>query len=156
VILIFSSCQQELRKCKSLNNKYQGIYSIRPYKSNNDNVSLLEIFETEGYADSVKIRITQNEELEISSLDSLNLQSRIFKGKITYRGNYIIFLRCKRVEIPPLIPIFYGYRDVNRIKINWTADNDLIINKKIVRGGNIFIFGNEERTVIKSNFRKLK
>ena len=56
-----------------------------------------------------------------------------FQGKFSKRGFYEIFLRNKKIEIPPFIPIIYSNRDINRIRIGLTVNNDLVIANKWAR-----------------------
>jgi len=93
---------------------------------------------------SVSISLVDSKHIKVSYYDSSSIyadktQTVLFKGKLLRKGCFQVYLQKKRIEIPPLLPIFYSKRDVDRIRIFITTDGELLIENKWARDGNIFL-----------------
>ena len=49
------------------------------------------------------------------------------------------YIRRKKLEIPPLFPIYYSKRDIYRLQLFISEDKDFIIKNKWARDSNIFL-----------------
>ena len=159
-ILICTACGTGLRMNKSycipIDDKYSGTFPNRSYKANDGNcdMTLLQLFNIfDSKTDSVMIEFDKVGQLQITfrdSLSNLNDKTRIetFQGYFSHKGYYEIYLKKEKKEIPPLFPIIYSDYNIDRIRIAFTTENDLIIDNKWKLGGNIFLMaaGDSDRT----------
>lgn len=130
------------RNVRAVTSFYSGSVSNHPYKvmqTNQLNKSLLELFEVYDSAQSrISLSFNKNE-LLLTYLAQGKPKTLAFKGKFTRRGYYEVYLRNKRTEIPPFVPVFYSQVDVKRIRLILTPENDLLVDDSWQRTGNIFI-----------------
>ncbi|MDB9881991.1 hypothetical protein OAD66_02540 [Bacteroidia bacterium] len=67
-------------------------------------------------------------------------RKEVFQGVMTRKGYCEIFFANKKVDIPPIFPIFYSNHNIYRIRIGLSNSDDLIIDNMKDVGGNFFIF----------------
>jgi hypothetical protein len=154
--MILYSCGSSRRINKSditpIGNYYSATFNNQSYspegkhyipKGSWPDLSILGYFEIlNANADKVSISFDSIGQIVLRSYsDSLLTKTQSFKGRFTRQGYYEIFLRKEKVEIPPLIPILYSRRDIYRLRIARSKNNDLIIQLKFIRDGNLLIFG---------------
>ncbi len=95
--------------------------------------TMLEVFEIfQVRSDSINLSFNNSGQLQISF--DKNSQTKSFDGKFK-KGYFQIYFRNKKT----IIPIFYSKRDIYRLRLALTKDNELIIANKWARDGNIFI-----------------
>jgi hypothetical protein len=165
--LIFSACN---RKAASENvariNQNKGrvqSYQNNAYKVNTKIygsptlLALIEVYSIE--ADSVSIKIRDNYEGELNYKDykdlPTELRMKVLEGRLSKKGYIVVFLSNKRTEIPPFFPIIYSRVNVNRLRLSFTQDGNLVMDNKWNRSGNIFLLGAGEKGRRKSYFHKI-
>jgi hypothetical protein len=136
---------------KPLSHDYSGVFDNEPYltkgtsylsKEKFSSLTLLNHFDSlKGNSKFVLLSFNTKEQLIVTCKDSLKTETSTFNGKFSKKGYYEIFFRKEVIEIPPLIPIFFSRRNINRIRISLTNHNDLVIDRKRVLDGNVFLFG---------------
>jgi hypothetical protein len=118
---------------------------------------LLNLFEiTNVNADSIKITLNEAGDLKISYRDSSAPKERVFHGKYSENGYWEVFLRNKRKEIFPYFPIIYGKRDINRIRLAVTIQDELIVDNRWMENGNILFIGAGDSGRRQSFFNPIK
>jgi hypothetical protein len=123
-------------KGKFQNQSFQ-INGRNPYQDHTSILQELEIFPHE--SESISIEFGLNNELYIRYPKGGDTLTSIFDGKFKKNGSYQIWLRRKRIEIPPLFPIIYSRVDIKRLRFNLDLENNLVIHNKWARTANIFI-----------------
>lgn len=152
IICILGACKPYKRVPKSdilaIENGFSGKFANSGTKttSKKTEYTMLALFEIypNFFTDSVSIELIDTKHLKVSyynpfSIYENKVETKIFEGKIKNNGCFQIYHRKKNIEIPPLIPIFYSRRDIYRIRIFITTENELLIENKWARDGNIFI-----------------
>jgi len=128
---------------RPVNTSIEGSFSNQAYQITGkaDKLTLLELFNIfDGASDNINIITTSNGALQVSYQDSLsNKRFETFEGDFTKQGNYEIYLRKEIKSIPPLIPIISGHRNIDRIRIAYTNNNNLVIDHKWERTANVFL-----------------
>lgn len=93
--------------------------------------TLLELFKIPGIkTDSVVISLIGHDSLQIAYKENSILKKVVFVGKTRRKGDYQIFFNNERKEYPPFFPIFYSVHNIDRIRLAFTADGDLIVDNK--------------------------
>ena len=132
-------------KILNIDSEFRGSFSNISHKvttkngieKNSDILTLLNIVNNK--SDSISVRFSSKNELAVTYNGILGKSTEYFKGKFSKRGYFEIYLKKKNIQIPPLFPIIYSKTDINRLRINLTKENTLIIDKYFSRGGNIFL-----------------
>lgn len=102
------------------------------------NPTLLTLFEIYSVnTDSVSIKFIDSLKLQITYTDSGTVKKKIFNGQFAKKGYYEIFLRNES----KVIPIIYARRNINRIRMASTIQDDLIIDNDWNESGHILILG---------------
>ncbi len=105
-------------------------------------LALLDLFEIRNIkTDSVLIKLSDKGVLQITYKDSLETKELLFNGRFVKRRYLEIYIRNKKREIPPLIPIIYSTRDVYRLRLAMTTDGELLVDNQWDQSGNVFILG---------------
>lgn len=146
-VFILSSCGTGLRIGRKdyapINNRFNATICNNPFKTKGrtySELTLLDMFDLfRLHSDSISLHFDEKEKLVLIFNDSLLKRTEIFEGRFKKKGYYEIYLRYKKKEIPPFVPIIYGYRDIDRIRIGLTKENNLVVDNKWARDGNIFI-----------------
>ncbi len=110
-------------------------------------LTLLEIYPTN--ADWVSIHTNDSLKFQVTYKDSDTVKKKIFDGQFDKKGYYEIFLRNESKTIP----IIYGRHNMNRIRIAWTNQGDLIVDNDWNESGHILIFGAGDRGGRQSYFK---
>lgn len=162
-IFLFCACGTGLKINKSnfkpINNNFSGSFKNFSYKTKGRNYdpTLLNLFNIFDIAsDTIIFKINSNGQLQLTFKDSLKIKTEIFKGNFSKKGYYEIYFRKIKKEIPPLVPIIYGYRDIDRIRIGLTINNDLVVDNKWATDGNIFILAAGSAGRSQSFLKKIK
>jgi hypothetical protein len=143
--LTFSSCTGirtiHPSEFKSIDQNFKGTFTNKVCKFHGvtakDNA--LQLFEVKQISDEkFKIGFDSIGRLKISSVSGE--WSTEFGGKFK-RGFYQVYLRKKRIEIPPVFPIIYSDVDVYRLRIAYHQYGYLLIENKYFRGKSIFFLG---------------
>ena len=147
-LILLCSCATGLRVRKNnfipIDGKFKGTFKNEAYLKKGKNpasstiLELFDIYLTK--ADTVHIYFDDKERLVVTFQGRLGNRFEIFDGRFRKRGFYEVFLRNKKIEIPPYFSIIYSSRDIDRIRIGLTKDNNLIIDNKWARDGNFFLF----------------
>jgi hypothetical protein len=145
--VILSSCGSGLQVRKSrieyFNKNFAATVDNRPFQVKKKSYrapTLLELFEIKNVSsDSVELRFTADSLLFVGYYDIGIWTEQVFMGRFKKKGYYQIFLRRKRIEIPPLIPIIYSRVDIDRLRLALTSEGDLIVDNKWRGSGNILI-----------------
>ena len=144
-----TSCGKTLhlrqKHTQPLNQSFKGKFQNQSFKisgrnSYQDHTSILqelEVFHHE--SESISIEFGLNNELYIRYPKGGDTLTSIFNGKFKRNGSYQIWLRRKRVEIPPLFPIIYSRVDIKKLRFHLDLENNLVIHNKCARTANIFI-----------------
>lgn len=126
---------------QSFKGKFQNqsfkINGRNPYQDHTSILQELEVFPHE--SEWISIEFGLNNELYIRYPKGGHTLTSIFDGKFKKNGSYQIWLRRKRIEIPPLFPIIYSRVDIKRLRFNLDLENNLVIHNKWARTANIFI-----------------
>ncbi len=138
---------EPLRKKNSLplNSQFKGkfhnqsfqISGRNPYQDHTSILQELEIYPH--VSESIQIEFGLSNELYIHYQKGDDTLTSIFEGKFKKNGSYQIWLRRKRIEIPPLFPIIYSRVDIKRLRFHLDLENNLVIHNKWARTANIFI-----------------
>lgn len=99
----------------------------RKYK----NTSILGLFNIK--QDSVeKVRVSiSNKLITLSFIKNKEIYTFQYEGKFTSFNDFQVYLVNRRIEIPPLIPLFYSSIAVNRLRISINERGQLKIKNKI-------------------------
>ncbi len=117
-------------------------YAVRDDGKISNTINILELFEV--YREGV-----ENVEISIADKD-LTLKAVNNKGKafvFKFKGKYIstdefeVYLRNERLEILPILPIFYSRRDIYSLKLSISRKRKLRIINWTNMSGSFFIFG---------------
>jgi hypothetical protein len=168
-IMIFCSCGTGLKTGKSgfepISHDYSGAFNNIPYLTTGKSylskeafppLTILNHFDTTHIrTKTVLVTFNSKIQLVITYKDSLTTGSATFDGKFSKKGYYEIFFSKKKIEIPPIIPIFWSHRDINRLRIALTKSNDLVIDRKRVLDGNFFFIGGGAHDRTQSFFHPL-
>ena len=133
---------------QKIDSNFSGTFKSISYKnvrpnSTEKNLEMLNLFELINQnTDSINLSFTNDNSLIIKFTDSTGIRTERFNGKFSKRGFYEIYFRKKNIEIPPFLPIIYSESDIDRIRISFTPENDLLIDNYRAFGGNILILGN--------------
>lgn len=101
--------------------------------------NLLQVAEiNELTEEKLSIAFDSTGRLKISSVSGE--WSKDFDGKFK-RGYYQVYLRRKRIEIPPVFPVFYSDVDVYRLRIAYHHYGYLLVENKYFRGKSILFLG---------------
>lgn len=146
-VLILSSCGSGLRiKRKDfapIDNKFSATICNNPLMTKGrtySSLTLLDMLDVFNFhSDSISLHFDNKERLVLTFKDTLVNRIEIFEGRFRKKGYYEIYLRNEKKEIPPFLPIIYGYRDIDRVRIGLTKENYLFVDNKWARDGNIFI-----------------
>ncbi len=123
-------------------------------KGNRSLLELLNIYEEN--IDTVSLSFDSLKRLIVTFHNGTSYQKKALAGKFCKRGFYEIYLVKKKKEIPPLIPILYGSRDIDRLRIALSPAQDLIISNKWIRDGNILFFTSGGRGRYKGQVKRFK
>jgi hypothetical protein len=118
-------------------NKSFSVTGRNPYQDNTSILQELEIFPNQ--SETIRIEFDKNNQLYIHHQEDGDTITSIFDGKFKRNGSYQIWLRRKRIEIPPLFPIIYSRIDIKRLSLVLDLENNLVIHNKWARTANIFI-----------------
>jgi hypothetical protein len=119
------------------NHSYQ-IQGRNPYT---EKTSILHEFEIFPAADSsVHIQFDSSQNLLLTYHNGIDFSTIPFNGRFKKNGSYQIWIRRKRIEIPPLFPIFYSQIDIKRLRLVLDLEDNLVIHNKWARTANVFIF----------------
>jgi hypothetical protein len=154
ISIIFFSCGTGIKVSKtefnSISADYHGSFQNDPYKTIGKSyitrqkfptLTLLNHFRISLNSDSVKLAFNESKHLVLTYQDSGITRSSVFDGKFSNKGYYEIIFHKKKTEIPPLIPIFYSHREIDRLRIALTKNNELVIDRKYVLDGNFLFVG---------------
>lgn len=103
--------------------------------------SLLNHFHILSDTDSVQLQFNSNNQLVLTYKDSGTTKTSVFDGKFLNKGYYEIVFHKKKIEIPPVIHILFSHREIERLRIALTKNNELMIDRKYVLDGNFLFVG---------------
>ena len=164
ILLTLASCGTGMKISKSnFKAPYKNlsvIYQNNSFKTNRQRYgspTLLSLFEIQNtFTDSVQTIFNEAGDLKIVYSDTSTQMEKIFHGTFSKKGYWEIFLRNKKKEIPPLMPIIYGKYNINRIRIALTLEDDLLIDNMWNESANIFIFGAGDKGRRQQIFQTIK
>mgnify|MGYP006199639635 CR=1 FL=1 len=131
---------------QGINSEFKGTFLNRSYKNQtkkgtNSNLEILNLLNLTGKkSDSVSLSFTSENELIVIYDNALGKTKEYFKGEFSKKGYFEIFLSKKNIQIPPFFSILYSKTDIQRVRINLTKENELIIDSYYDRSGNVFLF----------------
>lgn len=103
---------------------------------NNASQTFLAFFELyQLNADTVRLHFDSNNRLVLTFLDGERMRTETFDGTFHKKGYYEIYIRNTKRGIP----ILYSARDIKRLRIGLTNKNELVVDDKWARDGNIFL-----------------
>jgi hypothetical protein len=162
IAALFYSCGTGLRikrsEIKPIDNTFSGKFINTSYKSKGGNYypTLSKRFGFSMYKiDTISMKLVNINTLQISFNDSLTTRTITYNGKISQRGYFEIYFRKYKKEIPPFIPFSYSSLDIERVRIGLSVENDLIIDNKWERSGNILILGSGGRGRTQNYFKRI-
>jgi hypothetical protein len=130
-------------------------YQIKGRNPYTEKTSVLHEFEIFPAADSsVRIKFDSSQNLLLTYHNGIDFSTISFNGRFKKNGSYQIWLRRKRIEIPPLFPIFYSQIDIKRLRLVLDLEDNLVIHDKWARTANVFIFAAGGSGKYNSYFRK--
>lgn len=144
-----TSCGKTLplrkKNTQPLNQSFKGKFHNQSFKISGRNPYLdhtsilqeLEIFPPE--SEWISIEFGRNNELYLHYPKGSDTLTSKFEGKFKKNGSYQIWLRRKRIEIPPFFPIIYSRVDIKRLRFHLDLENNLVIHNKWARTASIFI-----------------
>ncbi len=142
--------------------KISGTYSNTPYYNNiplRDTMSLLEIFNIkEKEADEVHIEFKDEDHLILSFYESADSISQKVKTEIVFPGRFVKgnFFEIEFKNNKLVIPLIYGWRDIDRLRIGMLYGGDLVVDKKFADDSFVFIFGGGYGYRFQSYFRVME
>jgi hypothetical protein len=164
-IVVLSSCGTGMKISKkdfsSIDNKFSATFNNKSQTTkgryyHSSNPTILDFFELYKInADTVQFRFDMANRLLLTFKDSLGVRTEIFEGNFKKNGYYEIFIRKYKKEIPPFFPFIYGVRDIQRLRIGLTKENELVIDNKWARDGNIFILAGGGSGRYRSYFKQI-
>ncbi len=105
-------------------------------------------------ADTVRLEFSNNGKLTVFYRDGRETKSASYNGTYSKKGYFDIIFKLKVVKIPPLLPILYSRVERDRIRFYLTKENDLLICRQWVSGGNIFILSGGDSDETKNFFHQ--
>lgn len=168
-LIFFSSCGTRMKidnkNFNKITNNFSGTFSMYPHKvkskqKTNYKSNLLHLLNQSNVNTSkikkVSFKFNENYGLMIYYESFFGTEIEYFKGKFKKNGYYEIYFSKKRVEIPPLFPLFYSKVNINRIRIGLNKNGDLIIDNYQNRSANIFLLAGGNTLRSQSFFKKIK
>jgi hypothetical protein len=164
-ILLLYSCGTGMMVSKKdflpIDNKFKATFENKSYLAKgrnygNSGATILDFFELYKLkTDTIQFHFDNDNKLILTFNDSLSVRTEPFKGKFRKKGYYEIFIRNYKKEIPPLFPIIYSTRDIKRLRLGLTQENNLVIDNKWAKDGNIFILAGGGSERYRSYFRPI-
>lgn len=108
-----------------------------------------------GSSDTVNLRFTGNNELLLIYRDTLGVRTDTFYGEFKKGLYYEVYLRNNVVEIPPIIPIIHGSRNISRLRVFLLRGNQIVIEHKWARDANFLIMAGGGSGRSRSDFKIL-
>ena len=152
-ILIFfalasTSCGSGLKLKKSQIKYFDSIFSAivenKTFKQTGEGFrdsTFLNLFYIKApYNDSIRINFNRDNELNVVYSDSGKINEKTFKGQFIKDGYYEFYFDNRKLDIPPIVPIFYSKHDIDRIRIYLTIGGDLVVDKMWDNSGSILVF----------------
>lgn len=91
--------------------------------------------------DTVFLSFISSKQLRVSLHDLSGNKEWVFNGKFSKRGYFEIYLQKQDIQIPPLLPIFFSKRRINRVRFALTKDDHFILDHRWVMAGNFLLIG---------------
>lgn len=115
------------------------------YRSVGDTVQL-------GFIDSTHLRVTF---VDSSLNQGSNQRSITWEGKFSKEGYFEIYLRNEKKEFPPVVPILFRRRNMDRVRLAFTKEGFLFIEKYKMTGGSVLIIAQYKRTKYDRFFKSI-
>lgn len=170
LLIIITSCNTVLHfppsNAVAIQPGFTATYINKPYKtidkadktpSEYAKRNLLNHFDSvtrKAIADSVRIEFTSNGQLNLYYTTGNEMKTASYQGVFSKKGYFDIIFKLKVVKIPPLLPILYSRVERDRLRFYLTKENDLLICKQWVTGGNIFILSGGDSDETKNFFHR--
>ncbi|MBL0154741.1 MAG: hypothetical protein IPP93_15145 [Chitinophagaceae bacterium] len=129
-------------------------YQIPPEYSKRNLLNHFDSVTSKVQADTVRLEFSNNGKLTIFYHDGQEAKSASYNGTFSKKGYFDIIFKLKVVKIPPLLPILYSHVERDRIRFYLTKENDLLICRQWVSGGNIFILSGGDSDKTKNFFHR--
>lgn len=118
--------------------KNEAVYT-KGHNFNANRTGILDHFELyDRSADSVGL-VFNSDHVEVLFTDSTGFHSKTFQGEFTKKGVFEVYLYKQKKSIPPFIPIFYGSRNIKRLRLAINTNHELVIDQFWARDANWFI-----------------
>lgn len=149
VSILLSSCGVYLvdyDRIESMTKEFKGKFLNVPDGSVRGHTSptLVQMFNIGRPAgDTIWVELLDSSLLRITYIDTAlepgsNKRVVTRKGKLSKNGYFQLYLREERTEIPPAVPILFGRKDIDRLRIAYTKDGFLAVDRYRTVGGNVF------------------
>ncbi len=103
--------------------------------------------------DRVLLRTDSSGTLFVELTGSNATEVYAFTGSHARRGYLEIFLANDVKEIPPFLPIIYSRRNIDRLRLALTNGDQLVIDHKWAKDGNIFLLSGGGSGRVQYSFR---
>ena len=122
---------------------FTGTFQVDPVPSKHrqkQDRNLLWIFEVPNMTgDTVNLSVDQQGKVTLHFMDGASRGIEQCNGRFSKHGYVEVFTRKEIKEVPPLVPIIRGSRQVNRIRMALSKDGSLVIDSKWENTANIFL-----------------
>lgn len=120
------------------NNAFKTSKSILLLENGPALLGLFGVLDTD--AEVVTLNFKDDTVLELVYDDKMTTKKLIFEVKHISKGYIEIVSAQKKVQIPPILPIFYSRINTNRIRIGFTNRGELVVDNEWQNSGSVFIF----------------
>lgn len=150
LLALLASCGTGLRISKSnfkpIEDNFSASFGNQSFKTSKSiavstsGPKLLELFGvSESEAELVSL-IFRNDSLDLVYTDKSVVKTVSFQVKHKRKGYLEILSVNKKIQIPPFLPFLYSNVDFNRTRISFTTNDELVVDNKWEKSGNVLIF----------------
>lgn len=99
----------------------------------------------EHHSDSNNFFFFDQNKLRIFRVENGQRVEKTFDGKVSKSGYFEFFFENERIEIPPVLPIFYSRYNIDRLRVALHRNGFILVSRFGRRAGNLlFITGGGE------------
>lgn len=108
------------------------------------------------HTDSIEFVFVNQTRLQISFIENGQRIEKTFDGKVSKSGYFEFFFENERIEIPPVLPIFYSRYNIDRLRVALHRNGCILVSRFGRRAGNLLFItgGGENQSVGCFRFRR--
>lgn len=130
------------KKLVPVHTGFTDTYHVRPVRTQHTHQPVSDLLRTFDLrntgTDTVQLSITAQGLLTLNHPDD-GRRTEQFIGTFSKRGYFEVYTRKEIKEVPPVVPIIHGRRQVNRIRLALSTDGCLVLDNKWENTANIFL-----------------